>query len=287
MIKDHEIPSGSKLYFAQAAKQKRLIETKASAILSEAGFEEIVTPLFSYQQHQSIEDDKMLVRLSDTENNNMSLRADSTIDVVRIIQKRLGRNTEHKKWFYVQAIYKYPSIEQYQVGAEFIDETDLSYVLNEAIAIMNALEVSPLLQLSNINIAKRVVESVEGLELDDFKHVNVDKMLSLNIDWLTKLVYLQHEKDIDSVIAIVPDVLKVELIKLQELLQKIEYKNVVVAPLYYAQMLYYDELFFRMIDKNDVYALGGRYKSDDMDETIISTGFAIYTDTLIEVKKDK
>ena len=43
-------------------------------------------------------------------------------------------------------------------------------------------------------------------------------------------------------------------------------------------MLYYDELFFRMIDGNEVYARGGRYKSDE----ISSVGFAIYTDTLVE-----
>ena len=281
MIKEHEIPNGSRLYFAEAAKKKRQIENIASEILSDAGFEEIVTPLFSYHQHQSIEDEKVLVRVNDVANHNMSLRADSTIDVVRIIEKRLGRNTEHKKWFYVQPIFKYPSIEQYQVGAEYMDESDLSFVLNEAVNIMHKLDVTPLLQLSNINIPKKIVELVEALTLEDFRHINIDKFLSLNIAWLTKLVYLQHPQDVDDVIALVPSELKEELVKLKELAQKVEYERVVIAPLYYAAMLYYDELFFRMIDKNDIYARGGRYKSDK----IVSTGFAIYTDTLIEVQK--
>lgn len=281
MIKEHEIPDGSKLYFSGAAKRKRQIENVASEVLSNAGYEEIVTPLFSYHQHQNIADQKVLIRVSDTANNNVSLRADSTIDVIRIIEKRLGRNTEHKKWFYVQPIFKYPSTEQYQVGAEFMNESDLSFVLNEAVTIMNRLEVNPLLQLSNINIPKKIVELVNELELEDFRHINIDKFLSLKIEWLEKLVYLQDPKDIDEVIALVPFELKDELLKLKELAQKVDYTNVVIAPLYYAAMLYYDELYFRMIDKNNIYARGGRYKSEDL----ISSGFAIYTDTLIEVKK--
>ncbi len=98
--------------------------------MSEAGFEEILTPLFSYHQHQSICDERELIRLSDSENHSMSLRADSTIDVVRIIGKRLGGNTEHKKWFYIQPVYRFPSIEQYQIGVEIIDESNLAVALN-------------------------------------------------------------------------------------------------------------------------------------------------------------
>ncbi|MCD4668163.1 MAG: ATP phosphoribosyltransferase regulatory subunit, partial [Sulfurimonas sp.] len=56
------------------------------------------------------------------------------------------------------------------------------------------------------------------------------------------------------------------------------YENSVLAPIYYAKMLYYDELFFRVIDKNEVYARGGRYKSSEL----TSVGFAIYTDALCE-----
>ena len=46
MIFEHEIPEGSRLYFAGTAKTKRLIEAKASELLSASGIEEIVTPLF-------------------------------------------------------------------------------------------------------------------------------------------------------------------------------------------------------------------------------------------------
>lgn len=277
MIFEHEIPEGSKLYFGVTAKTKRRIEAKASELLCEAGFEEILTPLFSYHQHQSICDERELIRLSDNENHPMSLRADSTIDVVRIINKRLGGNTEHKKWFYIQPVYRYPAIEQYQVGVEIIDETNLSVALTQATRILKSLEMMPLLQISNINIP-RILSEILDLDLDDFRHVNIEKFLSLDIEWLKRLVYIQHPNEIDGLLESVPDAIKSELIKIKELCAGLEYPNVVIAPLYYAKMLYYDELFFRVIEENDVYAMGGRYKSDET----VSVGFAIYTDALID-----
>ena len=280
MIFEHEIPEGSKLYFGDSAKRKRFIEQVASEVLYKEGFEEIVTPLFSYHQHDSISNAKELIRINDTENNKMSLRADSTIDVVRIITKRLGRNTTHSKWFYIQPIYRYPSSEKHQVGAEIIGESDLSAVLNQSMEIFNRLDVEPLLQISNIAIPKKLSKLL-NIDLDDFRHINIQKFLALDIDWLTKLVYLQHPEDVDSVIDIVPEEIREELVKMREMCGKIAYKNKVIAPLYYAKMLYYDELFFRVIEGNDIYARGGRY----MNEDVTSVGFAIYTDTLIEANK--
>ena len=277
MIFEHEIPAGSKLYFGAAAKEKRRIEQIASEVLYAGGFEEIVTPLFSYHQHQSISNERELVRVNDTQNHNMSLRADSTIDVVRIIDKRLGRNTEHKKWFYIQPVFRYPSLEQYQVGAEYIGEPDLAKVLTQTVAIFGRLELAPLLQVSNINIPKKLVGMLD-LDLDDFRHINIEKFLSLDIEWLTKLVYLQHVDQIDEVMALAPAEICEELQKIKELCGAIAYPNTVIAPLYYAKMLYYDELYFRMIAGNEIYARGGRYH----DGELTSVGFAIYTDALVE-----
>ena len=277
MVFEHEIPEGSKLYFAGTAKTKRSIETKASELLCRAGFEEILTPLFSYHQHKSICDEWELIRLGDSKNHSMSLRADSTIDVVRIIKKRLGTNTTHKKWFYIQPVYSFPSIEQYQVGAEIIDESNLAVVLNEATAILSALEIEPLLQISNINIP-RILSEILNLDLDDFRHVNIEKFLALEIDWLAQLVYLEKVEEIEPLLSLVPDVIRDELLKIKKLCMGLEYPKLVIAPLYYAKMLYYDELFFRLIEKNEVYAMGGRYK----DEETVSVGFAIYTDALVE-----
>ena len=278
MILEHEIPQGSKLYFADSARLKRKIESVASDILYKNGFEEIVTPLFSYHQHHSIADEKELVRVNDEKNHNISLRADSTVDVVRLIQKRLGRNTAQKKWFYIQPVFTYPTNEQYQVGVESIGDEDLTAVVNLSLSILQKLELKPLLQISNIKIPQLLVEMFDALSLDDFRHLNIDKMLSLNVEWLTKLVYLQHAHQLDDIIAIAPQAIQAELEKLKTLAEGIEYDNLVIAPMYYAKMLYYHELFFRIIENNKVYARGGEYKVDEQ----TSVGFAIYTDELIE-----
>jgi len=278
MILEHEIPNGSKLYFGNSARVKRQIESVASDILYENGFEEIATPLFSYHQHLSIADDKELIRLNDAQNNTLSLRADSTIDVVRIIEKRLGSNTDQKKWFYIQPVFRYPTQEQNQVGVEFMGEKKLSSVMSLATNILEKLEVDALVQISNIKIPELLVEMFDELSIDDFKHINIDKFLSLKVEWLEKLVYLQYVEQIDEVLAIAPQGIKDELVKMKELCSEISCKNTVLAPMYYSKMLYYDELFFRIIDKNEVYARGGKYKVSDED----SVGFAIYTDALCE-----
>ncbi len=280
MILEHEIPNGSKLYFGYSAKIKRHIESVASAILDEYGFEEIVTPIFSYHQHKSIADERELIRLNDEKNNALSLRADSTIDVVRIIEKRLGRNTQQKKWFYIQPVFTYPTTEQYQVGVEYIGEENLSGVLNLTTKIFEALEVEPLIQISNMKIPQLIVEMFDELCIDDFRHINIDKFLSLDIEWLTKLVYLQESSQLDEVIACVPEALKNELLKMKDLCDHLEGSNIksVLAPIYYAKMLYYDELFFRCIVNNEVLARGGRYENEGRK----SVGFAIYTDVVCE-----
>jgi histidyl-tRNA synthetase len=251
--------------------------------LDEQGFEEILTPLFSYHQHLSIASQKELIRVNDEKNNSISLRADSTIDVVRIIEKRLGRNTDERKWFYIQAVYKYPTTEQYQIGVEYMGETNLSYVLNLSNDIFKKLDVEALIQISNMRIPHILVEMFDELTLDDFRHINIEKFLNLKVDWLTKLVYLQHVEQVDELIEVVPEELKPELVKMKELCLNSESSSAVLAPMYYAKMLYYDELFFRVIKNNEVYARGGRYKNED----IISVGFAIYTDTIIEEKVNK
>ena len=278
MILEHEIPQGSKLYFGNSAKVKRKIEYIASEILDENGFDEIVTPVFSYHQHLSIADEKELVRVNDTKNNPLSLRADSTIDVVRIIQKRLGRNTEHKKWFYIQPVFTYPTTEQYQVGVEFMGEKKLSSVANIAMNIVNKLSLKPLVQISNIKIPELLAEMFDELSLDDFRHINIEKFLNLKVDWLEKLVYLQYAQQIDELLEMAPESIQIELLKMKELCSEMSYDKIVLAPMYYTKMLYYDELFFRVIDNNEVYARGGRYKDDEL----TSVGFAIYTDALCE-----
>jgi histidyl-tRNA synthetase len=278
MILEHEIPNGSKLYFGKSAKLKRHIEATASEVLDTNGYEEIVTPIFSYHQHKSIADERELIRLNDEKNHSLSLRADSTIDVVRIIEKRLGQNTKQKKWFYIQPVFTYPTTEQYQVGVEFMGEKNLASVMNLAVEIFDKLALAPLTQISNMKIPQLLTEMFDALCIDDFRHINIDKFISLKEEWLTKLVYLQHLHQVDEVIAIAPKAIADELLKMKELCSELKCENAVLAPMYYAKMLYYDELYFRCIVDNEVYARGGRYKNGEL----TSVGFAIYTDALCE-----
>ncbi|KIM11891.1 MAG: ATP phosphoribosyltransferase regulatory subunit [Sulfuricurvum sp. PC08-66] len=283
MVLEHEIPTGSKLYFGSMAKLKRHVESVASTVLMESGFEEIVTPLFSYHQHLSIEDAKEVIRVHDERNNPMTLRADSTIDVVRLIDKRLGRNTAHKKWFYIQPVFRFPATERYQVGAEYIGEKGLDKVLGVAVKIFDALACKPLLQLSNINIPTILVRDF-GYDIELFRRIEVAKLLEKGDAWMADLVYLNDPKAIDAtLLAKVPKIIATELEKLKNLALSTHYAPIVVAPLFYAQMRYYDELFFRFIHNNDVLSLGGRYE----DSGVSSVGFALSTDELIDTLDQK
>ncbi len=279
MIYEHEIPKGSKLYFGKSAKLKREIENLAGQILEEFGYEEIVTPFFSYHQTKSIST-KELVRFSDEKNHILSLRADSTLDVVRLITKRLGRSVEHDKWFYIQPVFRYPSSEIYQVGAEHIGSSNLKEPILISQKIFEKLKLFVNLQISNIKIPK-IISKELGIDISVFEKGNIEEILSFDIKWLSKLAYLQNPEDIDEVIKIVPQSLKHELIKIKELCDKIEYKKIIVAPLYYAKMRYYDDLYFRFFEGNKTLGMGGSYTW----ESLRAAGFAGYIDAIIEIKE--
>ena len=279
MIYEHEIPKGSKLYFGKSAKLKREIENIAGQILEEFGYEEIVTPFFSYHQTKSIST-KELVRFGDEKNHILSLRADSTLDVVRLITKRLGRSVEHDKWFYIQPVFRYPSSEIYQVGAEHIGSSDLKEPILISQKIFEKLGLFVNLQISNIKIPK-IISKELGIDISVFEKGNIEEILSLDKEWLGKLAYLQNPEDIDEVIKIVPQSLKHELTKIKELCDKIEYEKIIVAPLYYAKMRYYDDLYFRFFEGNKTLGMGGSYTW----ESLRAAGFAGYIDAIIEIKE--
>lgn len=277
MIYEHEIPTGSKLYFGQSAKLKREIEAAASKLFYDASFEEIVSPFFSYHQHQSI-DEKELLRFSDEENHIVSLRADSTMDVVRLLTKRVGRSTSNNKWFYIQPVFRYPSHEVHQIGAELIGEGNLSLSIQMSLAIFEQFKLVPLLHVSNINIPK-MLSRMLNIDLKVFEKGELQKLLALDIPWLTKLTYLQTVEEIDEILELVPSELKVELLRMKTLARTINYANSVFSPLYYVKMRYYNALFFRFIEENFTLGVGGSYDCDGVE----SSGFGLYTDDLIEI----
>jgi len=280
MIFEHEIPTGSRLYFGQSAKVKREIESIASETLEKLGFEEIVTPLFSYHQHECFEDQKLLVRLNDEENHEVTLRADSTADVVRIVTKRLGRSTESKKWFYIQPTVTFPTTEQYQIGAEVIDGS-FQKIAETTTTLLKQIGAEPMMQVANIRIPHLLNEKY-GISLEVLKSMHVEQIMAADLPWIEQLVRINAVSDLED-LSPFPDDIKVELEKIKEATDKVAYSNMVISPLFYAKMRYYDSLTFRMFEGNSLLAMGGIYTIDGVE----AAGFALYTDECISNKMNR
>ncbi len=280
MIFEHEIPSGSRLYFGKSAKLKRKIENIAGDTLEELGFEEIVTPIFSYHQHDSFSTLKPLIRLNDEENHEVTLRADSTVDVVRIVTKRLGRSMESKRWFYIQPTVTFPTREQYQVGAEVIDGSFVE-VANTTVRLMRELKLSPILQLANIRIPHLLNEKY-GISLDLLRSTNIEQILKADFPWIENLVHLHKREDLSD-LSIFPEDIAVELEQIRRASDEINYEDIVISPLYYAKLRYYESLTFKMFEANSLLAMGGIYSVDGMK----AAGFALYTDECIANKMSR
>ncbi|NPA50420.1 MAG: ATP phosphoribosyltransferase regulatory subunit [Epsilonproteobacteria bacterium] len=265
MIFEHEIPSGSKLYFNKSAKIKRELESIAASFFEARGFKEIVTPAFSYHQHESFDDKKVLIRINDSTNHEVTLRADSTIDVVRIVTKRLGRSTQDKKWFYIQPVFTFPTNEQYQIGAEII-EGNMKEVAKIAVELFERLDFKPILQIANIAIPK-ILHSKYNISINDIKEMNIESILNTPYSWIEDLEDLSKY----------PMDIKEELLKIKEIAKTLLYKRIIISPLYYAQMLYYDSLLIRAFEDNNLYLTGGEYIVNDIN----GAGFALNLDALI------
>ena len=275
IVYEHEIPVGSRLYFGKSAKLKRCIEQKASEILENEGFSEIVTPFFSYHQHLSVNATQLL-RFSDSANHQISLRADSTVDVVRIVLRRL-KGDINKRWFYIQPVFRYPSSEIYQIGAELIGESDVSKSVKIVAQLLEELKFEAFLQLSNIEIPRAVCK-ILNLPIEIFEKGQIEQILAQDVAWLSRLALLKTPGELSEMIPLVPGELKAPLESLKELANSLKYKNLRIVPLYYSKMRYYDKLFFRFLSANAILAGGGNYEIDG----ISSSGFAVYTDALIE-----
>ena len=276
MVYEHEIPSGSKLYFGKSAYIKRTIEQTAADTLYAMGYEEIVTPLFSYHQHEAFDDARELVRLNDAENHEVSLRADSTADVIRIVTKRLGRSSEAKKWFYIQPVVAFPTRENYQVGAEEIGG-DFADTAKRAVQLLDTLGLQPVMQLSNMRIPALLNERY-GVDLDVLKAMHIDTLAAYT-PWMQKLIAVTTVEDLDD-LDDYPDDIAEELAALRVAASEIVYRHTVIAPLFYAKMRYYDALAFRFLDGNDVIATGGSYRIGEVE----ASGFALHVDACIARK---
>ena len=280
MIFEHEIPSGSKLYFGESARIKREIEFVAAEMLENLGFEEIVTPLFSYHQHECFEDRKPLVRLNDAQNHEVTLRADSTADVVRIVTKRLGRTTESKKWFYIQPTVTFPTQEQYQIGAEILGGS-FEQIVRTSSMLLEQIGAKPVMQVANIRIPHLLNEKY-GISLELLKSMHIEQIIKSDFPWIEQLVKINTAADLED-LSMFPDDLKAELEKLKSATEGVTYEPLVISPLFYAKMRYYDSLTFRMFEGNSLLATGGIYTIDGVE----AAGFALYTDACILSKMNK
>ena len=266
MIFSHDIPDGAKLYFGKKAKIKREIEHIASEVFENEEYEEIVTPFFSYHQLEALSE-KELIRFTDKENRTLALRGDSSIDIIRIVLKRL--KSEAKKWFYIQPVFRAPSTEINQIGAEFL-EGNLIDVLNTNLNIFKRLNKNYSLIISHIQIPKVVCE-LTGLDIDDIKNMRLYKFKE---EWLKELVKIDS---LNFDLSIFPDEIAKYLKEMINLAKNVDY-DIILAPLYVANLKYYTGIFYRFINNNDIIAKGGEY----MVEGIKSSGFSIYTDNLLK-----
>lgn len=276
MIQAYEIPKGTNLYFGKTASQKRQIENLCADFLSQNGFQEILTPFFSH--HQTL-DPKELINLSDDKNHPMALRADSTLELVRIVEQRLSRTTLNQKWFYIQPVFNYPSIEINQIGAEWIGadlgEKGFSYMLDLVANLLEKLGIKACLQVGNLALPKIVAKEL-NLPLDLMINHELDELEKLQISWLSELIKASNSKDLQVIKA--PSSVKAEIKRLIDIYDTIKWADKTISPLYYTKLQYYDNLFFRFIKNTNKYAMGGAYKTGSNQNAV---GFALYTDDIL------
>ncbi|VAY86347.1 ATP phosphoribosyltransferase regulatory subunit, divergent variant [hydrothermal vent metagenome] len=275
-MEEYEIPKGSKLYFGDSAKLKRSIENNASVLLEKNGFKEIITPYFL---NTNIATDKQNTIQTSTENNKfLSLRPDSTIEVLRLALNRIDNKI--KKWFYIQPIFSYPSNEEYQIGIEYIDFNDISYVLDILASLLEPYQIKYTLQISNINIVNLLIKKYK-IKKEFLSPLNLESLLNSKINWISKLAHIQKIEDLQE-LDIYPQDIKDELIILKQSISNMPKhdnikEHIVIEPLYFDELKYYESVYFRAFSGNTLLAKGGIYK----DSGVISSGFAIYTDHLL------
>ncbi|PAF44969.1 ATP phosphoribosyltransferase regulatory subunit [Helicobacter sp. 11S02629-2] len=274
MILEHEVPHNSLLAFAKSARLKRRLEALCVEEFYKEGFEEIITPTFVYEQHQKSFLDRDVIRISSESNNQISLRNDSTLEVARIITRRLGRTTNEKKWFYIQPVFSYPTTELSQIGVEYLEQDRLEYMLELSIKIFKKFHISPILQVTNARIALLCCRH-ENIDLGLFERQDVAALMKYPL--MKKLIEINDKESLKAYLPHAPSFLKEELASLLELTKDIEYEKVVFSFLLLAPVDYYKGAFFRMFLGNSFFCSGGVCSIDDL----VTCGFGIYTDGVV------
>lgn len=274
MIFKHEIPQGGKLYFGKSARIKRKFESLVSELLYRNGYEEITTPTFTFLEHQRDSKSREVIRLNNEFNHPIVLRTDSTIETFRILKQRLG--SSYKKWFYIQPVFSYPTTEINQIGVENLETSNTPQLLSLCLEIIKELQIKPFLQLSDVRIPM-ICAREYGVSLDVFERIDLPTMQNVNY-FLNEILKVQTLEQLENCIKIAPQFLQEELKKLRDIAQSIEYSKILIAPLFYAPMAYYNGLLFRFFEHNQTLILGGDYEILHHN----ACGFGIYTDAIIQ-----
>ncbi|MFR8440652.1 MAG: hypothetical protein ACLVCW_02765 [Campylobacter sp.] len=132
----------------------------------------------------------------------------------------------------------------------------------------------PALQLSNIEIPKRICE-ILNLPLEIFEKGKIETLLDQNLPWLDATARATSLKDVQALRAQVPEELKPCLDEILSL--GVDYERICVSLLYYSKMRYYDALFL-IFNAGAVYCNGGNYEIDGLK----SSGFALLVDALMK-----
>lgn len=276
VILEHELPQGSKLYFDTSAKLKRDIESCAIKAFYENDYKEIVTPTFTFLKHQDDILNRRLVRLNSESNHQITLRYDTTLEAMRIVTKHITHISEHKKWFYIQPVFSYPTTEIHQIGAEHLEGESLSPVVCLGIQILQELGLKPYLQISNMKIPLLCAKH-SGVDIEVFASQDMCKLLQME-GYVADLVHIKTKQDVQNAMDKVPVFLRGELERLLECASYCEYEKSIFSPLAFSPASYYEDLFFRMFLGNATLLQGGKYSVGKQS----SCGFAIYTDEVVE-----
>ncbi|CAM2921053.1 ATP phosphoribosyltransferase regulatory subunit [Helicobacter burdigaliensis] len=279
MILSHEIPKGSKLYFGKEARKKRELENLISDLLYQEGYEEISTPSFAYLEHQRDTTSREVVRIVNQYNQQITLRHDSTIDTLRLLSPHIKEQRVGKKWFYMQPVFTYPTTEINQIGVENFENDCVLPHIKLCLEFLKKLALFPLLQISNAKIPKLCTQEF-NVALEDFEKINLAKIQDAH-PFLKALMGVQNLQNLQALLKEAPSSLKEELKELLELAKSLEYEKLILAPLFYAPMPYYDGMLFRFFMYNKTVILGGSYKINDEK----ACGFGIYTDHLLSIKE--
>ncbi len=187
---------------------------------------------------------------------------------------------QSKKWFYIQPTVTFPTQEQYQIGAEVI-EGSFEEIARTTIMLLDEMDAKPVMQIANIRIPHLLNEKY-GVSLDVLKSMHVEQIMSAELPWIEQLVRINAVSDLDDLSAFPADI-KAELEKIKEATQIVKFDNIVISPLFYAKMRYYESLTFRMFEGNSLLAMGGIYNIDGVE----AAGFALYTDECISNKMNR